>query len=112
MGKTRRPARIGGSCTESSGRTVLDHFRDLAAEARRLKRWCAQCLEDPSIEPADFASEVFSELAEEDGEIMVQSFAEIMASINAVNCIAYGADETLVERYLAAKAVASGPAPR
>lgn len=35
-----------------------------------------------------------------------------MASINAVNCIAYGADETLVERYLAAKAVASGPAPR
>lgn len=59
---------------------------------------------------SDFAMEAFSDIEGEDLDVIVQSFSDIIESISEVNCVAYGVEPELVERYLVAKA-SSGHRP-
>lgn len=64
--------------------------------------------EEPAMTPIDFATEAFSDIVGEDFDIILQSFSDIIESISEVNCVAYGVEPDLVERYQTAK-TGNGP---
>ncbi len=66
--------------------------------------YLAKAADNPAMTPVDFALQAFADIEGEDLDVIVQSLAEIIGSISAVNCIAYGVEPALVERYQAIRA--------
>jgi hypothetical protein len=76
-----------------------------------VAEFLSRAVDDPAMTPDGFATEAFADIKGEDFDVIVQSFSDIIESISEVNCIAYGVEPDLVERYYEAKAD-GGPAHR
>ncbi|RWE26974.1 hypothetical protein [Mesorhizobium sp.] len=77
-----------------------------SAEIRMRRRlddavaeYLSRAVDSPDFMPSDFARDAFRDLEGEDLDVIVQSFADIIACINELNCVAYGVPPDLVEKY-------------
>ena len=73
-----------------------------------VAEYLGKAVNDPGLTPSDFAREVFSDVEGDDLEVIVQSFVDIIESINELNCVAYNVEPELVERFYEAK-TSGGP---
>jgi len=92
------PSYIVAAATKRVPRSIEIRMRRRLDEA--VAEYLARAIADPVMTPQGFAAKAFADLEPEDQEIIVTSFADIIISINSMNCLAYGIDPALVERFL------------
>jgi hypothetical protein len=95
------PSYLVASATKRVPRSVEIRLR------RRVDDSVLQFLEmgiyKPGQSPEDFAVEAFADIEGEYLDIIIQSFNDIIESITHANCVAYGVDPEVVERYYEAR---------
>ncbi|MBY3433690.1 hypothetical protein HFN89_05955 [Rhizobium laguerreae] len=91
------PSYVVASATKRVPRSIEIRMRTRLDEA--VNDFLTAAADDVQLSPADFATEVFSDLGEADLGIIVESFEDVIHTVNEVNCIAYGVGQELVSRY-------------
>ncbi|CDM60912.1 filamentation induced by cAMP protein Fic (plasmid) [Rhizobium favelukesii] len=103
------PSYLVAATTKRVPRSIEIRMRRRLDDA--VAEYLNRAVDDPAMTPDDFATEAFADIEGEDFDVIVQSFSDIIESISEVNCVAYGVEPDLVERYHEAKA-GGGPAHR
>lgn len=91
------PSYLVATTTKRVPRSVEIRMRRRLDDA--VAEYLSQAVASPDLMPSDFARDAFRELEGEDLDVIIQSFADIIAAINELNCVAYGVAPDLVEKY-------------
>lgn len=91
------PSYLVAATTKRVPRSIEIRMRRRLDEA--VSEYLNRTIDGLEVTPEDFATEAFRDVEGEDLDVVVQSFRDIIASINEVNCVAYGVGSDLVERY-------------
>lgn len=92
------PSYLVASATKRVPRSVEIKLRRRLDEG--VTDYLKKAIDDPNLTPEDFGAKFFADVEGEDLDVIIQSFSDIVASINEVNCVAYGVAPELVEQYL------------
>lgn len=91
------PSYVVASATKRVPRSVEIRMRTRLDRA--VSDFLTAAADDAQLSPVGFATDAFSDLDESDLAIIVESFEDVIDTVNEVNCIAYGVDPELVLRY-------------
>ncbi|WP_083355364.1 Fic family protein [Mesorhizobium sp. ORS 3428] len=82
------PSYLVATTTKRVPRSVEIRMRRRLDDA--VAEYLSGAVDSPDLMPSDFARDAFRDLEGEDLDVTVQSFADVIASINELNCVAYG----------------------
>jgi len=96
------PSYLVATTTKRVPRSIEIRMRRRLDDA--VMEYLSRVVDGLAMTPGDFAKEAFPDIEGEDLDVIVQSFSDIIESISEVNCVAYGVEPELVDRYREAKA--------